>query len=66
MKVTSFTIPEYDWNEMEKAIIKDATEDKDCEGNCWFKSKEEFDDWAGDMFWEFLIVALEAIGGELE
>lgn len=66
MKVTNFTIPEYDWNKMEKAIIEDATEHEDCEGNRWFESKEEFDEWAGDMFWEFLIVALEALGGEIE
>lgn len=66
MKVTNFTISESDWDTMKKAIIEDATEHEDCAGNRWFESEEEFDEWAGDRFWEFLIVALETIGGELE
>ena len=66
MEITNFTIPEYDWDKMVKAVIKDATENEDCMGNRWFKSREAFEEWAGDRFWEFLTVALEAIGGELE
>jgi len=65
MNVTNFTISEYDWNKMEAEIIDDATKNESG-GKTWFKNKEEFDEWAGDMFWEFLTVALESLGGELE
>lgn len=64
MKIDSIKliITEDDWEKMEKAIIEDATEKTDCNGNTWFKNEDEFEDWAGDRFWEFLVVAFETLG----
>ena len=67
MKVdVNLTITDEDWEKIEKAMKEEALEREDCSGNTWFKTEEEYEEWAGDLLDTMLIVAFRAIGIELE
>ena len=66
MKVKAgLTITDEDWEKIEKAMKEEALE-PDRHGNTWFKTEEEYEEWAGDLLDTMLIVAFQAIGIELE
>lgn len=65
MKI-SCTVTEADWTKMEKYIIGEALGNPKRGYQGWFPTKEQFDEWAGDVFWGLLISALDALGIEVE
>lgn len=62
----NFTLTDEDWEKIEEAVLQEAIGNPDCVGNTWFKTEEEFEEWAGDRLWSMIHAALEAIGAELE
>lgn len=67
MKVNvGLTITDEDWEKIEKAMKEEALGNPDCHGNTWFKTEEEYEEWAGDLLDTMLIVAFKATGIELE
>lgn len=67
MKVNvDLTITDADWENIEEAMKKEALGNPDSRGNTWFKTEEEYEEWAGDLLDTMLIVAFRAIGIELE
>ena len=67
MKVNvNLAITDEDWKKIEKAMKEEALTHQDCACNTWFKTEEEYEEWAGDLLDTMLIVAFQAIGIELE
>lgn len=60
----NFTMSRKEYHRLEQLVKEKAIENS--YGTAWFESIEEFEDWAGDVFWDLLDETLMALGIKVE